>query len=212
VRNLLASLKKKGWLEWRRTGKSNAYVIRDRQRITYQIGNGVPIGPAMDCLQKDVLKDQEKEKRDLDCLPTHHKNRDAPAGDHARPSQIKQYPPLREALHRYFQEPEQEDIYPSDRVVVDVMNAAGGATEEEVIVCLRYLYNERGLRPGTRNGPRHWSWFVTAVANYFSQKRRRDDAANPCGYWDWAERNDYKLSREQFEAMLDPIEIEPHFS
>src|SRR5262249_29992952 len=30
VRNLMASLKQKGWIAWRRTGKSNAYVLCDR--------------------------------------------------------------------------------------------------------------------------------------------------------------------------------------
>jgi hypothetical protein len=42
------------------------------------------------------------------------------------------------------------------------MDAARGASDEEVIACLSYLYNERGLKPGIRNGPRSFAWFVTA--------------------------------------------------
>ncbi len=62
-------------------------------------------------------------------------------------------------------------VYPSDRLVVDVMEAGAGATEEEVIRCLRYLKDERGLRPNARHGPRHFSWFKSVVADYFLQKR-----------------------------------------
>ena len=63
---------------------------------------------------------------------------------------------------------------PSARLVVDIMNAAGGASEDEVIACLRYLREERGLRPGAKNGPRHYSWFKPVVEDYFAQKRDRD--------------------------------------
>ncbi len=47
-----------------------------------------------------------------------------------------------------------ERVYPTERVVVDIMDAAHPATEQEVMECLRYLYEERGLKPGRRNGPR----------------------------------------------------------
>jgi hypothetical protein len=59
-----------------------------------------------------------------------------------------------------------ERVYPSDRVVADIMNAAQPATEKEVIECLQYLYEERGLRPGTRTGPHHFSWFRTVVGDF----------------------------------------------
>lgn len=96
-------------------------------------------------------------------------------------SGIKQYPLLRETLFQCFREPGQEDLYPSDRTVVDVMDAAGGATEQEVVACLRYLREERRLDPGTQNGPRHWAWFKTVVAEYFLRKRSQKQMAGLCG-------------------------------
>jgi hypothetical protein len=86
-----------------------------------------------------------------------------------------------------------ETIYPKDRQVVDVLDAAEGATEEEVIQCLQYLYNERGLKPGTLHGPRSFAWFKTVVGDYFTKKREREGAANPCGYHEWEDRNATRL-------------------
>lgn len=110
-------------------------------------------------------------------------------------------------MRQYFREEGQEDILPTHRVVADVIDAAGGATEREVIACLKYLYSGRGLEPGTRNGPRHWAWFRTVVGDYFRQRREREEAANPCGYHEWADRNQHRLSREQFDRMTEAIEI-----
>ena len=70
--------------------------------------------------------------------------------------------------------PGEERIPPSPRLLVDIMNGAGWASEDEVIACLGYLREERGLRPGAKNGPRHLSWFKTVVADYFAQKRDRE--------------------------------------
>src|SRR5690242_17789688 len=70
------------------------------------------------------------------------KPRFAPGGSAAR---CKLYPDLKEALADYMQEdPSDERVYPSDRVVADIINAAQPASEQEVIDCLRYLYEERG--------------------------------------------------------------------
>jgi hypothetical protein len=63
-----------------------------------------------------------------------------------------------------------EAVIPGPRTVVDIVKAAGGASENEIIECLRYLRNERGLMPGTKYGPRTFSWFKTTVADYFQQK------------------------------------------
>jgi hypothetical protein len=93
----------------------------------------------------------------------------------------KPYPRLREALADYMQEPGEERIYPTDRLVVDVVDAAEGTGEQDVIQCLQYFLEERGLRSGTVNGPRHFTWFPTSVGDYFRQKRRRLDAADPVG-------------------------------
>jgi hypothetical protein len=72
-----------------------------------------------------------------------------------------------------MQEEHQDRIYPSDRAVVDIMAAASPATELDVVECLRYPREERGLRPGKRDGPRHFSWFRTVVGDYFRQRSDR---------------------------------------
>lgn len=56
------------------------------------------------------------------------------------------------------------------------------ATELEVLACLKFLRHERGLRPGTRSGPRSFAWFKTVVADYFRKRRERDMAADPAAY------------------------------
>jgi len=103
--------------------------------------------------------------------------------------------------------PNEERIYPRDRHVVEVMDAAQGATELEVIECLRYLREERGLLPGTRNGPRHFSWFPTLVGDYFSKKHRRSHVTDPpsSSYRPGGDRNG--LSPAVFDSMTDAIEI-----
>jgi hypothetical protein len=124
-------------------------------------------------------------------------------------AECKQYPRLREMLARYMlAAPGDEVDYPSDRQVVDIMDAAGGASEGDVVLCLAYLHNERGLRPGTRNGPRMFSWFPTVVGDYFRRKREREEVADPIGYDAWSERNETRLSKAQFNSMTDAIEID----
>jgi hypothetical protein len=123
----------------------------------------------------------------------------APGGQAAR---NRQYPKLREALARYMRvgSDDQRD-YPSDRIVVDVMDAAQPATEDEVIVCVRYLYEDRGLKPGTRTGPRHFSWFKTAVGDYFRQKRGWEQPATPTSA-------SYGLDEGTFDRMTGTIELD----
>jgi len=79
----------------------------------------------------------------------------------------------------YMREPDQEDIYPSERTVVNVMHAAGGASQADVIAALRYLREDRGLKPGTKNGPRHWAWFKTVIGNRFAELRTEPTAELP---------------------------------
>jgi len=127
------------------------------------------------------------------------------------PARCKQYPQLREALTDYMQDgPNEERIHPRDRHVVEVMDAAQGATEQEVIECLRYLREERGLLPGTRNGPRHFSWFPTLVGDYFSTKHRRSQVADPhsSSYRPAGDQNG--LSQAVFDSMTEAIELADH--
>ena len=116
---------------------------------------------------------EESHNCDLDYPPTNRKNRDSQVELSSR-AVCKQYPRLQEALADYMTAPGDERIYPSPRLVVDIMDAAGRRSEDEVIACLCYLREERGLRPGTKNGPRHFSWFKTVVADYFTQKQDRE--------------------------------------
>jgi hypothetical protein len=111
----------------------------------------------------------------------------------------KQYPNLREPLADFcrLQALDGEKDYPPDRKVVEVMNAAGGANEEEVCNCLVYLYNERGLRPGTKNGAHSFAWFprLSRTTSTVAKARGRE-------YWsvDGTER-------EEFNRMMDAIEL-----
>jgi hypothetical protein len=144
---------------------------------------------------------EESHKSDLDYPPTNRKKRDSRLES---PSHVvcKQYPRLQEAIADYMTAPGDERINPSARLVVDVMDSAGGASEDEVIRCLRYLREERGLRPGAKNGPRHLSWFKTVVADYFAQKRDRElvTGNGPVAVVAGA------LPREVFQSMTEVLE------
>ena len=123
--------------------------------------------------QSEESHSEESHAGDLDYPPTNRKRRDSRLELSSRAG-CKQYPRLQEALTDYMAAPGDERIYPSLRLVVDIMDAAGGRSEDEVIACLRYLHEERGLCPGTKRGPRHFSWFKTVAADYFAQKRDRE--------------------------------------
>ena len=115
-----------------------------RIRATKVVSRRCPIRSDVDVRQKDNRKDRGKD-RDLDWL-TNNQERDSSP----RPtSPCKQYPRLREALHWYFKEPGQEDLYPSERLVVDVMDAARGATEQDVIAAPGYLSNAHSSAQST---------------------------------------------------------------
>lgn len=146
----------------------------------------------------------EETNIDLDSPPSNRKNRDSRLdGDDVR-STLKQYPRLREALAEYMVTPEEpERVYPRDRLVVDVMDAARGTTEDEVIRCLHYLRNARGLLPGSRHGPRHFNWFKSVVADYFQQKQLRETVFATAPVSDPG-----RLSKEEFDSMTAAIEID----
>jgi len=92
----------------------------------------------------------EETNSDLDSPSANRKNRDSRLDASGARSTCRNYPRLREALADYMSATEDEErVYPSQRQIVDVMDSASGATEDEVIHCLHYLKNERGLKPGT---------------------------------------------------------------
>jgi hypothetical protein len=61
--------------------------------------------------------------------------------------------------------------------------ARPGTSEQQVVACLGCLREDRGLKPGTKNGPDQWSWFKTTVKDYFRQMRARQEAADPMGLY-----------------------------
>jgi hypothetical protein len=127
-----------------------------------------------------------------------------PAGSKPKPASIcKEYPRLQKALTAYMAESDdKEAVIPGPRTVVDIVKAAGGASENEIIECLRYLHNERGLMPGTKYGPRTFSWFKTTIADYFQQKRKRDEVVNPAT----PSYDSGKLSKAEFDDLTSAIE------
>lgn len=144
----------------------------------------------------------EETNIDLDHPATNRKNRDSQPDIPVESSNCKQYPRLREALAGYMTTADdRERVYPSDREVVDVMDAAN-ASEDEVILCLRHLKEERGLRSGTRYGPRRFSWFKTVVADYFQKKRDRQAVISPTGVGT-DKGNGHGLSKDEFDSLSE---------
>ena len=140
-------------------------------------------------------------KTDLDYLLHFGNEIDPPAGT-SEPSKCKLYPYVRECLARYMQSPGDAKDYPSERMVVDIMDAAGTDDEQEVVAALKYFYDERGLKPFTENGPKSFAWFKTVLQDYFTKKRRREAAANPTGYHEWEDRNKTRLSKRPLGPKL----------
>ena len=70
-----------------------------------------------------------------------------------------------------------------------------GRTEAQVLIKLEYLYNARGLRPGTAHGPRSYPWFPSVLDDEFTKEDERQERANPCGFDDWELRNAAKKLR-----------------
>lgn len=195
----VGGLKRKRYIEQTRRGRgrSNSYVFlwhptfdaAERKHSSDPTGTSLP--------PKRIT---DGEGLDLDSSPSNRKPRD-PTASQLPESQPRQYPDLREALCEYMMADEHDErVYPSDRHVVDVMDAAGGATESEVIECLRYLQFERGLACGKRNSPRTFAWFKTVVHDYFTQRRNRDQVTMPAGYTDWLS----KVELERMGAAFDP--------
>jgi len=155
--------------------------------------------------ESHIEESQSEEKNiDLDFPPSNRKKRDSRADSGDVAAKCEPHPRLREALADYMAtSDDSERVYPTDRLVVDVMAAAGGASEDEVIACLRYLREERRLRPGTKHGPRRFAWFKTVVGDFFNQKSSREMvyAPPPAG------TNGIGLSKDDFDSMTEAIEV-----
>jgi hypothetical protein len=201
-----------------RAQTSNAFQFLWHKLLEAGVKKTAPEGvqdPAPEGVKNPAPKESQIEEgqskgtnRDTDCPTTNRTKRDSQSGV-TKSAECKQYPHLRQMLARYMMSgPDDEVVYPSDRQVVDIMDSAGGASEDKVVLCLAYLRNERGLQPGTRNAPRTFSWFQTVVGDYFKRKREREEVANPVGFDEWSERNETRLSKAQFDSMTDAIEID----
>ena len=155
--------------------------------------------------ESQAEKSHSEEKNiDLDSPPSNRKKRDSRADGSDVAAKCTPHPRLREALADYMITPDDpERIYPTDRLVVDVMAAANGASEDDVLECLRYLRNERGLRPGTKQGPHKFAWFKTVVGDYFNQKSSREMMYAPAR----APGATNALDKDEFDSMTDAIEI-----
>lgn len=200
IRNLLRELRNVGLISWRRTRSSASYEINppeaaftpdrkltsglDRKSISCEIGNALPIKRG---LKRSCLKDV-----DIGCSSS--TNASLP------PSNPKQYPQLKDTLSRYMSpNPKKPSTAyaPTDRQIVDIVHAAAGEDESKICELLVYLYNERGLRPGTENGPKHAGWFKAVVQNYFEDRHDRDDA-RPIGHEKWEYRNETRLANRGY--------------
>jgi len=164
--------------------------------------------------EKNPLCTYGTDKTDLDCPTTNRKDRDSSPVGSLPKSKCQQFHKVREMLAQYMTYQDGPKEYPTDRQVVDIMEAAGTSDEREVIESLKHLYNVRGLRPGTRNGPRSFAWFKTVHQDLASKRTEREEAANPTGYDAWEGRNDSAearryagLSKIEFDKMTDAIEI-----
>lgn len=125
-------------------------------------------------LRKDASAKESQGKRvpdsdlDVDIDMANRKNRASPLviSPPRKPkprTKCKAYPDLRNMLGSYMSGGGNATVWPTDRQVVEVMKAAGGADEKAVMSHLRHLFMERGLRPGTDQGPEHWTWFVAVI-------------------------------------------------
>ncbi len=174
--------------------------------VTDLSGEGVSDPSPRGVTDVSPKESQDKESQDEEKNRPRLSGRDSQKARFATGDRIgcsKQYARLREAFADYMQEgPNDERLYPTDRQVVDVMDEVRPATEEEVVACLRYLYHERGLRPGRRNGPRRFSWFRTVVGNYFREKRERQPPS-PAP----VDGDQHRLSEDRFTAMTAPLEV-----
>ena len=72
------------------------------------------------------------------------------------------------------------------------MQAAMGASEDDVVECLRFHYNERGIRPGTKDYPRSFNWFPAIVAEHFRKHTDRVDNSAALGFG-WEDRNETRV-------------------
>jgi len=184
INSRLAHLERLGLITSRRTRQSKRYQIHLQlmsAKLDIQMSPKAasPLSAKPDT-KRSNLKEKGREKDSVrvtqtqlrnyktnpDYQTTNRKRRDSSPGEIV--PLVPLYPALKDRLFEYFKEDGHEDLYPADGLVADVMREARGATESQVIAYLDHLYYDRGLRPGTKHGPRHWQWFKAVVQDRFA--------------------------------------------
>ncbi len=196
VRRYLAELQERKMIEWRQTGKSCSYLILEfqipeRTITSTQSGHMCPIRADNNVQGKDVLNRGSsidvKTTPDYDCLPQPQKPvavRPDVVGVDGNKYLEDEYPSCREAFRSFLRETDPNQ--PSTVKTLKIIQACGSPDEWEILLALEDL-EMRGYG-GTR--VRTYKYLEVTLADYFRQKRDRENAATPIGYNEWKERND----------------------
>jgi len=213
VREMRNELRECRLLSWRRTQKANAYAVNppeqfhkpDRKESPCQSGTGLPVRSEA-AFRSDRKKASDKkmslntgssrevlsrEVQDYDCSPPNCKNSNSAASV----SLLKKYPNLRRRLREHLAETDPQQ--PSQNKLLRIIQATGHAPEAAILRALRNL-EERGY---DAKHIRTYAYFETALPEYFQQELERDQAAHPCGYAEWSDRNEKRLSKEECDKM-----------
>lgn len=213
VRQLLTELRDWNLLTWRRTPGASSYRLSppeqclcpDRKKASDHTRRKRPIGSEGNfrsdrketsdkkmSLSRSSSKDvPAKEEHDHDYPPLNREIRDSPAGLVL----LAEYPNLRDHLREHLHET--DPLLPSRDKVIRIIQATGHASEKEIIGALRDL-RERGYGA---DHIRTYKYFETALADYFRQKREREEAALPVGCDQRRDRNETRLSSEEFDRL-----------
>jgi hypothetical protein len=131
-----------------------------------------------------------REKRDLDCLATHRKKRDAPPEPVSGRSP-EGWKPLSDLVEGLIER------RPSRSSLGRIISATPGKTGAEAVEAIQEAI-QRGYGAESRHGPRSASWFVSVVRNYWADRERR--ALPPVA-------TDSGLGAAEFNRMTNVIEL-----
>jgi hypothetical protein len=95
---------------------------------------------------------------------------------------------------------------PDDNLVLQVIEAGGGASADDICAHLKTLWL-KGCKPGKAKGPRRFGWFVTVTRQYFADLRAMEEArCNPTSAAHWSGiRTGTESAR--FNRMTSAIEL-----
>jgi hypothetical protein len=172
-----------------------------------------PLSPAENRTRREsVSRESLKENHSSDYQPTNRKNRDSHAGNagcaiDSEPENQNPTPKpassekavrytkadrelLRDVLGSYGRRRtmryHMQEEAPS-AIVEKCLEAADGNSLRDVVEILRYKCVNRGLDPGTSNGPKGWGWFPTVLANEIRARREQLAASQEPTGKHWSE-------------------------